>query len=302
MDKQCDVGFIWSKIFQKYDFGSRKKDHERRFDAVVSELDRSGLLNAPRVKIIPPEPLSVDLLKQAHSDKYLQEVKRISETGIGDIDVDDTPGFKGIFQFGLAICGALITGTRAIHSGEIQHSFCPTGGFHHASYDRGGGFSIFNDIAPTVYDLKDLGYKRILIADFDVHHGNGTQTYFYDDPGVMHISFHEAPEWLYPHDGHIQDIGSGLGRGYNINMHFPMDSGDAVYRYAFDKLVPPLVEFYKPDFIILLPGFDTHYLDPLAQLNLTTAMAKYVTEFFHDAAHRLTDGRLAVAAGGGYHP
>ena len=150
--------------------------------------------------------------------------------------------------------------------------------------------------------VKKHGIARILIADFDLHHGNGTQSYFYEDPGVMTVSFHEDPEWMYPHDGFIDDIGTGRGRGYNINMHFPMDSGDDVYKYAFDAIFPPLVEFYRPEFILFLPGFDTHYLDPLTHTNLTTDMIRYVTEHVHNAAHKWTDGRLGIMSGGGYNP
>ncbi|MFW9806665.1 MAG: hypothetical protein ACFFFK_08055, partial [Candidatus Thorarchaeota archaeon] len=128
----------------------------------------------------------------------------------------------------------------------------------------------------------------------------GTQTYFYDDPEVMQISFHEDPEWIYPHDGFIEDIGQDSGRGYNINMYFPMDSCDGVYKYAFDEIVPPLMEFYEPEFIIFLPGFDAHYRDRLSHLNLTTDIIRYITSFFHDSAHKYSEGRFGVLAGGGY--
>jgi acetoin utilization protein AcuC len=187
-------------------------------------------------------------------------------------------------------------------TGEVDHFISPTGGFHHAKYVDGGGFSIINDVAASIFALKEYGLKRILIADFDVHHGNGTQTYFYDDPEVMQISFHEDTEWIYPHDdgGYVSDIGSGLGRGYTINMPFPMDSCDSVYRYAFDELVPKLVDFYKPQFIILIPGFDAHYKDRLAHLNITTDMIRYIAEYFHRASHTHSGGKMGVLTGGGY--
>jgi acetoin utilization deacetylase AcuC-like enzyme len=105
---------------------------------------------------------------------------------------------------------------------------------------------------------------------------------------------------MFPHDGFIDDIGTGSGRGYNINMHFPMDSCDGVYKHAFDEIVPPLTEFFQPDFTIFLPGFDAHYRDRLAHLNLTTDMIRYITTFFHKTAHRFSEGRIGVLAGGGY--
>jgi acetoin utilization protein AcuC len=264
-------------------------------------LQETRFLEHPNVKIIRPKPLANTLLSRIHSQDYLDKVKQISETGQGEIDID-TPGFKGIYDNARITSGATVTGVEAIHSREVCHTYSPTGGFHHARYETGGGFCIFNDVAATVYYLKDLGYERILIGDFDVHHGNGTQTYFYDDPAVMQISFHEDPEWMYPHDGFIEDIGEGEGLGYNVNMHFPMDSGDEVYRYAFDEIVPPLFKFFQPDFILFLPGFDAHYADPMTHMNLTMNTIRYVTEEIHTAAHRWAGGRLGVVSGGGYNP
>ena len=264
-------------------------------------LQETRFLENPNVKVIRPKPLANKLLNRIHSEKYLEKVRMISETGQGEIDID-TPGFKGIYNNARITSGATVTGVEAIHSKEVCHTYSPTGGFHHARYETGGGFCIFNDIAASVYLLKDLGYERILIADFDVHHGNGTQTYFYDDPGVMQISFHEDPEWMYPHDGFIEDIGEGNGVGYNVNMHFPMDSGDEVYRYAFDRIVPPLLKFFQPDFILFLPGFDAHYDDPMTHMNLTMDTIRYVTEEIHSAAHKWAGSRLGVISGGGYNP
>jgi len=262
-------------------------------------LSENNFLDQPNVEIIKPEYLSDELLKTIHAQKYLDEVKKISESGQGEIAID-TPGFKGIYENASLTSGATVTGVRAVLSGKVDHFLSPTGGFHHATYEWGGGFCIFNDVAAAVYELKNHGIKKILVADFDVHHGNGTQKYFYSDSEVMQISFHEDPEWMYPHDGHIPDIGVGHGRGFNINMHFPMDSCDGVYQYAFDILVPPLVESFEPEFVLFIPGLDTHYRDRLAHLNLTTDNTRYITEYFHNAAHRFSEGRLGVMAGGGY--
>jgi acetoin utilization deacetylase AcuC-like enzyme len=105
---------------------------------------------------------------------------------------------------------------------------------------------------------------------------------------------------MFPHDGFIEDIGEGPGRGYNINMHFPMDSGDSVYRYAYDEIVPPLIEFYTPEFIIFIPGFDAHYKDRLAHLTITTDTIRYISESMHQAAHTYCNGKMGVLTGGGY--
>jgi acetoin utilization protein AcuC len=297
----CKTGFLWNPSLETFDFGSRHPVRIGRFQMIRDFVENSGFLEESNVEIVTPKPLSKQLLSTVHSQEYIQNVKHISETGEGDIDID-TPGFKGIYPNALITSGATVTGVDAILEGKIDHFYTPTGGFHHASFHRGGGFCIFNDIAAAVYRLLDAGLERVLVADFDVHHGNGTQSYFNNDPRVMMISFHEDPDWLYPHEGYIHENGEGIGKGYSINMHFPLDAGDAVYKYAFDRIVPPLVDFFKPEFILFLPGFDAHYRDPLAHLNLTTHMIRYVAEYIHNAAHRWSGGRLGVVSGGGYHP
>ncbi|MFW9920946.1 MAG: histone deacetylase family protein [Candidatus Thorarchaeota archaeon] len=299
--KSCKTGFLWDSALETFDFGSRHPVRVGRFQMVRDFIETSGFLELPNVVTIKPRPLDEEILQRIHSPEYIDKVKEISRTGKGEIDID-TPGFKGIYENAIITNGATVTGIESVLSGDVDHFYTPTGGFHHASYDRGGGFCIFNDIAASVHRLKDAGLSRILIADFDVHHGNGTQSYFYSDPGVMQISFHEDPDWLYPHEGYISEIGDGLGCGYNINMYFPLDSGDQVYRYAFDKLVPKLIRFYHPEFIIFLPGFDAHYRDPLAHLTLTTHMIRYVADTIHQLAHQLCGGRLGVVSGGGYNP
>jgi acetoin utilization protein AcuC len=297
----CSIGFLWSPLLETFDFGRKHPIRVGRFKMIYDFVEKQGFLSLPNVRVLEPELLPEDLLRTIHAHDYIKEVQRISETGIGEIDID-TPGFKDIYFNSRIVSGASVTGTKAILFGTIDHFVSPTGGFHHAKYERGGGFCIFNDVAACVYELKHQGIERVLIADFDVHHGNGTQKYFYNDPGVMQISFHEDPEWMYPHDGYIEDLGEGDGLGYNINMPFPMDSGDAVYGFAFNELVPPLLQYYKPQFILFIPGFDAHYLDRLAHLKLTTHMIRYVTSEIHRAAHTYCNGKLGVVTGGGYHP
>ncbi len=297
----CKTGFIWSPLLERFDFGRLHPIRVGRFQMIHDFLREAGFLSQPNVRIVEPKPLPLELLAKIHSKDYISRVKKMSETGEGEISID-TPGFKGIYDTARISTGGTISGIRAILRGEIEHVLSPTGGFHHAHYDGGGGFCVFNDLAASVQYLRGNGIQRIMIADFDVHHGNGTQRYFMSDPDVMIISFHEDPEWLYPHDGHIKDIGLGEGLGYNINMHFPMDSGNNVYKYAFDELVPPLIEKFQPEFILFLPGYDAHYMDRLAHLNLTTDMIAYVAEFIHNASHRYSNGQLCVLSGGGYHP
>lgn len=302
MDRRsCRTGFLWSPTFDSHDYGRRHPIRRNRFTYIKESVEAEGCLDSSRLDILETDMLPEDVLGAVHSSDYISRVREISQSGLGNI-ADDTPGFKGIYENALSVSGATVWGIRSILSGSIDHFFSPTGGFHHARYDGGGGFCVFNDLAAAVYELRSSGFQKILIADFDAHHGNGTQTYYYDSPDVMQISFHEDPEWMYPHDGFIKDVGAGEGIGYNVNMWFPMDSGDEVYRFAFSELVPPLVDSFGPDFILFLPGFDAHYLDPLTHMNLTTETIQYVTESMHRFAHQYSEGRLGVLSGGGYHP
>ncbi len=290
---------LWSDEFDTFDFGERHPVRVSRFREVYDALWLHGFLDDGCATTVRPEPLSEALLRRVHSEEYLSRIREISRTGVGDVAID-TPGFRGMYEHSRTVCGATVTGVRLVHEGQFDHFFSPTGGFHHAHYHGGGGFCVFNDVAAAVYELKSLGYERVLIADFDAHHGNGTQRYFYSDPEVMQISFHEDPDFLYPHEGRIEEIGGGAGRGFNINMCLPIDTGDVAYRYAFDELVPPLVEFFRPQFVILIPGFDAHYRDPLVQLTLTTRTIRHIAEYFHHTAHRWGRGRMGVVAGGAY--
>ncbi len=295
----CKVGFTWSPLFEEFDYGRKHPLRKGRFFEAYDFLLKQGFLDAPQIGLLTPEPISEELLARIHSHEYISFVQEVSETGEGDIDID-TPGFKGIYDNARIQCGATVLAVDAVVEGDFTHCISPTGGFHHAKYHKGGGFCIFNDVAAAVQVLKNSGKERIMIADFDAHHGNGTQEYFYDDPSVMQISFHEDPEWMYPHDGYIKDIGRGEGKGYNINMPFPMDSGDEVYLYAFENLVPALIGAFNPQAILYLPGFDNHYLDPLTHMILTTRPVEHIAGYLHKTAHDLADGNLVALGAGGY--
>lgn len=295
----CGVGFTWSPMFEEFDYGRKHPLRKGRFFEAYDFLNEEGFLGAPQVSIIEAEPISEELLTKIHSQEYISFVQQVSETGEGDIDID-TPGFKGIYDNARIQCGATMMAVTSTMNGDFDHCISPTGGFHHAKFSEGGGFCIFNDIAAAVEVLKNSGTERILIADFDAHHGNGTQEYFYEDSSVMQISFHEDPEWMYPHDGYIKDIGAQDGEGFNVNMPFPMDSGDDVYLYAFERLVPPLIEAFNPQVIIYLPGFDNHYLDPLTHMVLTTKPVERIAQYLHDTAHDLSDGTIIALGAGGY--
>ena len=160
----CNIGFLWSPLLETFDFGRKHPIQVGRFKMIHDFLLEQGFLEQPNVSIIEPQALSEDLLEIIHSKEYITRVNKISETGEGEIDID-TPGFKGIYFNARITSGASVTGVKSVLDGHVDHFFSPTGGFHHAKYEKGGGFCIFNDIAACVYELKKHGLNRILIAD-----------------------------------------------------------------------------------------------------------------------------------------
>ncbi len=298
--KNCRVAFMWNEGFERFDNGPRHPIRNGRFRGVRDYLRQQGFFHDGFATEMISSQLPVSLIERAHDSSYIDTVKEISRTGVGAIDID-TPGFVGIYDTARWLCGSTTTGVMAILQDGIDHFVTPTGGFHHAFSDHGGGFCVFNDVAASVLLLRDNGLRRVLIVDLDVHHGNGIQDYFYNDPSVMYISLHEDPDWLYPHTGRVSEIGAGDAAGYTVNVPIPMDSGDDVYRFAFDEIVVPLANSFSPEFILFLPGFDTHYLDPLSHTVTTTNFVRYTTEFIHELSHRCCDGNLGIMAGGGYH-
>ncbi len=296
----CRVAFMWNEGFERFDNGEGHPVRRGRFRAVRDYVESQGFFSRGHVVEMSPSQLPVNLIERIHDESYIAKVKDISRTGVGEIDID-TPGFVGMYETVRWLCGSTVSGVMAILQDEIDHFITPTGGFHHAFRDHGGGFCVFNDVAAAVTILRDNGVRRILVVDMDVHHGNGIQDYFYNAPDVLYISVHEDPDWLYPHSGHIEEIGTGPGLGSVVNVPMPMDSGDDVYCFVFDEIVVPLAKSFKPEFILFLPGYDTHYLDPLSHTFTTTALIRHSTKIMHDLSHEFCDGRLGIMSGGGYH-
>jgi acetoin utilization protein AcuC len=211
----------------------------------------------------------------------------------------DTPAPKGIYDIACLATGGTILAGQQLFKG-MNCAVNPLAGFHHASKAFSSGFCFFNDVAIVIeYLRKKHGLERFLIVDLDVHHANGTQDIYYDDPTVLNLSFHQDGRTLYPGTGSLEKIGRDSGEGYTVNLPLPPGTGSTSYLIAFDELVPSLVEQFYPEFIIYQSGVDTHHSDPLANLQL-------VFQTYYELGKRMIElssqscNRLLVLFGGGY--
>ncbi|MEM2874405.1 MAG: histone deacetylase [Candidatus Hadarchaeales archaeon] len=271
-----------------------------RLASIVQGLRRNGLWGPPATEIIEPKKAQVEDLLLVHTEEYIEEVR---ELGLAEMPIDgDTPVRKNTFEIALLAAGGTICAGAAVINGEASNSFAlvrPPG--HHAFRDRGGGFCYFNNIAIMTRWLQERrGILRVAIVDYDAHHGNGTQSIFYEDPSVLYISLHQHPTTLYPGSGFVSEKGAGEGEGYTVNIPMRPGSGDGEYASAFEEVILPILDQFKPNLIAVSAGFDSHRDDPLTGLGLSSEAYGWITGMLVGEAERHCRGRLVVALEGGY--
>lgn len=254
---------------------------------------RSGLVR------VQPRAAALEELSEIHDSDYILRVKQAAASGVRALDPDTFISPES-FKEALLAAGGVLSVLDAVVSGEVRNGFCavrPPG--HHAERGWAKGFCLFNNIAVAArYAQKHHGIKKVLIVDWDVHHGNGTQNAFYADPTVFYFSLHQYPH--YPGSGARDQTGAGAGRGFTRNIPLPAGSGDPEYRAAFEKDLIPAAEKFAPDLILISAGFDGHAEDPLAGTRLTEAGYRFMTETLTGLADRYCGGRLVSVLEGGY--
>jgi len=297
------LAYVYSEDFLKYDFGPDHPLKPIRLK-LTYELSRGkGLFDGDNVKIIPPHVATEEELRLFHTGEYTHLVKSISKSGHGLLDQGDTPAFKGVYEASAMAAGASLDAVDAVMSGEAEHGMNISGGLHHAHEDSASGFCVFNDPALAVAYLKTkYNLKRIMYLDIDAHHGDGVMFGFYTDPAVLDVDFHEDGRYLFPGTGSTSEIGETGGEGLKVNVPVLPQTGDQPYLSAFKEIVPRLVRGYRPEFILVQCGADSHTGDLLAHLDLTTRTFEEVISTMHNLAHEVASGRLAAFGGGGYNP
>nr|MDO8061728.1 histone deacetylase [Candidatus Freyrarchaeum guaymaensis] len=272
-------------------------ENRRRLEAIMQFLRENGLLSSSDISLLEPERATVDDVALNHDLEYIEYVHRISDRGGGMLD-PDTVVTRGSYEVALRAAGGGILAARKVASGEFKNAFAlvrPPG--HHAERRSGHGFCIFNNIAIAAHTLLREGVKRVLIVDVDCHHGNGTQNSFYSSPNVLYLSLHQ---WgIYPGTGWLEEVGVGDGEGYTVNVPLPSRTGDREYMYALEEVLIPLADDYKPEFILVSVGFDTHYSDPITMMRLTSVGHRRIAELLLNVAGRF-GGKIVFMLEGGY--
>ncbi len=267
---------------------------------VKNLLERSGFID--ELEIIKPRAATREEIEMNHTPAYVEKVKQLSDTTGGDAGDLAIVG-TGSYEIALLSAGGAITGVDAVMEGKVQNIYAltrPPG--HHAEKDKGMGFCLFNNVAIAAkYAKKKYGLKRIMILDWDVHHGNGTESAFYDDPEVLFVSIHQELNFP-PERGFAEDVGVQDGEGFNVNIPLPAGTGNAGYLYALEKIVAPIADEFKPELILVSAGQDPSVFDPLAQMIVTADGFGKIAAFVKSIAERHCEGRLVVCHEGGYSP
>lgn len=296
---------IYTPEFSRYDFGDGHPFNPLRLQLWWDLLQSAGLVNDS--DMIMPRMATREELLAVHDGEYLAVVEAAGKAGQAlpgmeryGLGTEDNPVFPGMHLAGALVVGATMTAVEEVMEGRATHAINIAGGLHHARRDRASGFCIYNDAAVAIAYVQRRYGARVAYVDTDAHHGDGVQWAFYDDPDVLTISFHETGRYLFPGTGGVQEVGTGEGYGYSINVPLEAFTEDDSWIEALNKVLPAALRAFKPDIIISQHGCDGHRLDPLTHLAATTRTYKYIPELIHRLAHEVAGGRWVAVGGGGY--
>ncbi|QFY05661.1 acetoin utilization protein AcuC [Nonomuraea phyllanthi] len=290
---------IWDDELISYDFGPGHPLAPVRVELTMALARELGVLD--KVEVAGCAPATDAELAMVHDPGYVEVVKRVSASGRPDLGAGlgtvDNPAFKGVHEASALIAGASLAAARTVWEGAAEHAVNVAGGLHHAMSATASGFCVYNDPALAIAWLLEQGAGRIAYVDVDVHHGDGVQAAFYDDPRVLTISLHESPRTLFPGTGFPQETGA---EGSAVNVALPAGCGDAGWLRAFHAVVPPLLREFAPEILVTQHGCDSHALDPLANLMLSLDGQRSAYAALHRLAHETAGGRWVATGGGGY--
>lgn len=296
---------VWDQAFAAYNFGPSHPMAPLRCDLTMRLAGDLGVLSHAGVTVAGAPGATDELLGLVHTPEYIEAVRRVGSGRVREdlahgLGTEDNPAFLGMHEASAAVAGATVAAARAVWSGEVEHAVNIAGGLHHAMPDSASGFCVYNDLGVGIADLLSRGAQRIAYVDVDVHHGDGVERIFWDDPRVLTISLHESGRALFPGTGWAQEIGGSGAEGSAVNVPLPPGTGDQGWLRAFHSVVPQLLEEFKPEVLVTQQGADTHFLDPLAHLTLSLDGQRLTYQALHTFAHRYAGGRWVAVGGGGY--
>ncbi len=290
------IGYVYDPVYLKHDTGYHP-ENAQRLEAIMAHLEETGLLK--QLTPIRPRPATTEELEYVHQASYVSRIQDAAVRGGGWLD-GDTVMSPDSYDAALYAAGGAIEATDAVISGGVTSAFAlvrPPG--HHATSLAAMGFCLFNNIAIAAqHALKKHKLDKVTIIDFDVHHGNGTQEAFYNNPQVLYISTHQYPH--YPGTGTVGETGSGAAEGTTVNIPLPGGSGDDEYRRVFEQIVVPVVRRFRPELILVSAGYDLHWKDRLAMMEVSTAGFAEMIRFIKGLAAELCHGKTVITLEGGY--
>jgi acetoin utilization protein AcuC len=293
---------LWDDAMLGYNLGDHPLDPVR-LELTVALARDLGILHRPGVTVEAPRVATDAEILTVHTAEYLAAVKAASAdpdfTGYG-FGTMDNPVFPRMHEASALVVGATQRAAEAVWAGEHKRAVNIAGGLHHAMPGRASGFCVYNDPAVAIRRLLDLGAERVAYIDIDVHHGDGVQEVFYDDPRVLTISIHETPLALFPGTGFPEETGGEGAEGTAVNVALPPGTDDAGWLRAFHAVVPGLLRAFAPRVLFTQCGADAHRLDPLAHLRVTVDGQRAAYLALRDLAEEITDGRWVATGGGGY--
>ena len=306
------VALVYDESYQAYRHADWHPLQPRRVRLAVELMKERGLVDpaAGTALLLAPRLATDAEISLVHDHSYIDLVRRLGHgDALEEAEVEkavlagfgsgDNPVFDNMHEASAAIAGGSLEAARAVHEGEVVHSFNPAGGLHHAMRNHASGFCVYNDVAIACAYLVARGH-RVACVDVDVHHGDGTEAAFYSNPEVLTISLHEYRRGFFPGTGLPDEVGVGAGRGTAANVPLPPYTWDGPWLDAFQRTVPALLRAFRPTVLVTQDGCDTHILDPLGEMNCSTAIWPVVGRTFHELAHELCEGRWVALGGGGY--
>nr|WP_246060522.1 MULTISPECIES: acetoin utilization protein AcuC [Nocardioides] len=296
---------VFDPTLTAYDFGPSHPMSPLRVDLAIRLAEGLGVLG-PRLRAVPAPYATEAQIESVHGRDLIEGVQRMGRDPHGPdaedvgLGTDDNPVFAGMHEAASHVVGATVEACRQVWSGESLHAANIAGGLHHAMADRASGFCIYNDIAVGIRWLLDQGAERVAYVDVDVHHGDGVERVFWDDPRVLTISLHESGQFLFPGTGGSEALGGPDALGSAVNVPLPPGTTDSGWLRAFHAVVPPLLREFAPDVLVTQHGCDSHRSDPLADLELSIDGQRETYLALHDLAHETAGGRWVATGGGGY--
>lgn len=296
---------VWDPAMTAYNFGHSHPMAPERMELTARLAASLGLLDLEHVTVSAPGVASDAELCTVHSPEFVAAVRRVSaDPGTEDLErglgTEDDPAFAGMHEASARLAGGSILAAAAILDGSAVRAVNFGGGMHHAARDRASGFCIYNDAALAIQRLLDGGLQRVVYIDIDAHHGDGTQSIFWDDPRVLTISLHETGLTLFPGTGYANEIGGPNAQGSAVNVALPAGTGDGGWLRAFHAVVPQLVGAFEPEVIVSQHGCDSHRLDPLTHLNISVDAQREAATAISNLAARYCGNRWISTGGGGY--